>query len=126
MLMGFLAGKPTLITSTYVHGIRSVIRENLLLEALAKKAVANIQFTAMQLETQFAAFFDPGHVQDIFRKRMSRARWLNQLSSMELDAKEPMLMAVESLARLYTALEKSGIIQDDPDVVDEEPGEPNE
>jgi hypothetical protein len=113
MLMSYIGGSPEIIKSDYRFGIRSLLRESLLVEAYHTKNSAELMMDITVIETQFAALLDPAKAQNILRNKMTRGRWLAQLQQMDLFAREPFLMGAESLINLYKALEKSGIMKNE-------------
>jgi len=112
MLTAYLGGRPEIVRPDYPHGMRSVIRESFLLEAVGKSAAAATQIELLLIETQFASLLDPQKAADVMRRKMARGRWLAQMKAFDLYAKAPDNIGAESLIKLYEALEKGGVLQD--------------
>lgn len=126
MLMSYFGGSPQIIKPDYRFGIRSIIRELFLIEAHAVAHTADAMLRLLTLETQFSSLLDPSKAPDILRRKMDRGKWLTKLRQMDLYAKEPFTLTAESMVRLYSALEKSGIIKDEIEDDTPEPEPPDD
>lgn len=98
----------------YEYGIRSILRETLLLEADAIDRGARTLMQQEMMELNFIQFLDVKKVREELRNRMRKFGWLRQLMDMNLYAREPNpTLSSESLAKLYMAFVKAGILRDD-------------
>lgn len=118
MLLSYLGGGAAdIIKPDYPHGIRSILRETLLIHAFQMKEMAGLRLDKLMLETQFAALMSPESASSVLRRHMQTANWLTRIHMMELHAKAPVFLSHQSLVKLYAALNSAGALKNDPELV---------
>jgi len=115
MLLAYLEGASSnIITPSYTYGLRSIWREQLLLEAVNKRQLANQLLAGIQHDTQFIPAIKleslPKFAEDLRRQ----VAWLNRILMMELNATPPREKEdkAKNLVKIYNTLEKSGILEE--------------
>ena len=115
MLLAYLEGASSnIITPKYTYGLRSIWREQLLLEAVNKKHLANQLLQNIQHDTQFISVLKTEALPKFAEDLRKQTLWLNRILMMELDAASPEQKEdkAKNLVKIYNTLEKSGILEE--------------
>lgn len=113
MILAFLRG---LLKPYYAQGIRSVAAENLVLEAIACQHAADLGQLQVSMQVAFSNHFSIKKVPDLLTQFGRSLKRLSELSMLNVSwqAIPEARGSVESILELYHALEKAGILKDDP------------
>jgi len=113
MVLAHLRG---LLRHDFSHGLRSVARENMVLQAIDYEMIAQAGKDQTLLQGAFASFISAAKVPDTMRTLGGSLQRLSELSMLNTKW-QAIPKAVESIFKLYESLEKAGIIRDDPNVI---------
>ena len=115
MILAFLRG---LLKPKYTQGARSVAAENLVLEAIALEETAKHGREQILMQAAFSEHFSARKVPDLIREFGRSLKRLSELSMLNISwqAMPEARGKVESIMKLYEALEKAGIIRDNPNI----------
>lgn len=114
MLLAYLEGAPKIITADYPYGLRSIWREQLLLEAVQKRQAAKHILQNIHHDTQFIPAIKLESLPEFANNLRKQVTWLHNILAMELDAVSPMQenSGAKKLVKIYNTLEKSGILRE--------------
>ena len=111
MVLLYLRG---LLKPDYPQGNRSIAREDLLLQAVSAETTATAQLAEINLQAAFASLFNPKSAPSMLDKLSSAVNRLTAMSTLDFVAARQVARkaagSVESMAKLYDALVKGGII----------------
>ncbi len=109
MLLAYLRG---LLKPDYPHGVRSVLRENLILEKVEIDQKVDLELTRLQLDAAFIPMTDARGAKEILGGIGRTFDKLSQLAEFDLmRAAIPQAKgSVDSLVKIYYALSKAGLV----------------
>lgn len=115
MLLAFLRG---LLKPYYNQGSRSVAAEHLVLEAIAVEETGRQGRDMVLMQAAFSSHFARNRVSETMGNFGKELRRLAEMSMLNVGwSSVPEAQAsVDSMLQLYEALEKAGIIRDNPNV----------
>lgn len=115
MLLAYLEGASSnIITPNYKYGLRSIWREQLLIEVVNKKHLAKQLLANLSYDSQFIPAIKLESLPKFADNLRQQVSWLNRILLMELDATPPKEKEdkAKSLVKIYNTLEKSGILEE--------------
>lgn len=111
MLTAYLRG---LLKPDYKRGIRSILRENAILDALDREQLAAIGMQQLALEQSFVGAYNMEGVRKLLKNFMSKwptySSWAMQRPAHLKQSSIPTAEA-KAMQSLYEALEKSGLFE---------------
>lgn len=111
MVLLYLRG---LLAPDYPQGNRSIAREDMLLQAVAAETSAAAQLAEINMQAAFASLFSPKSAPQMLDKLSTAVNRLTAMSTLDFvtarQAAKKAAGSVESMAKLYDALVKKGII----------------
>lgn len=111
--MAYLRGAKDLIKADYPHGIRSILRERMILYAMDLEEAATIRKESLQLTSSIvSAHLDPAKVMDVHRKWQAELIQAQGLAGLELHVEKMVQGSVDAIAKLYHAMDNSGFFQE--------------
>jgi hypothetical protein len=112
MLVAYLRG---LLKPTYENGLRSIIREDIILQAVAAEKEAEWEKVKINFESSLLNKVDPSRVRQLMSSLNNAIRKAKAIGMMDLllQSVPQAFGSVDSLVEMYKALEKAGIIQNE-------------
>lgn len=111
MVLLYLRG---LLKPDYPQGNRSIAREEILLQAVSAETMASTQLAEINLQASFAPLFSAARAPEMFRKLSEAIRRITAMSNLDFATASQVAAkaagSVDSMAKLYDALVKKGII----------------
>jgi len=111
MLSAYLRG---LLKSEHPRGVRSILRENAILDAIDREQLSQLGMQQLALEQSFTAAYTPDGVRKLLKNFMNKwptySSWAMQRPSHLRMTVEP-TSADKAMQALYEALEKSGLFE---------------
>lgn len=112
MLVAYLRG---LLKPDYPQGVRSIIRENFILQALARELDANELITRMQHEGTFISLLTHDNANKLLKqqdKMLSLAFDNFRHKAAHTNNKSVNMQAIDNLVAVYASLKKQGLVGD--------------
>jgi hypothetical protein len=111
MLLAYLRG---LLKPTYDQGTRSVLRENIILDALSMELDAHALERRTQLYSAYVSLMNPAAAKELMVKQqttLQNLRYLSEFDGKFTDIQEDTSEAEKSdIVALYYALEEAGLV----------------
>lgn len=105
-----------LIKPYYTNGVRSIGAENLVLSTLTYEDAAKAKEMEFELEKEVLGLLRPDAIGKKLRKLHNTAKYARRLCMLvNENPEEEDMQSVAALVKLYHALEKQGIIYNEPD-----------
>jgi len=111
MLLAYLEGQNLFIQPDYKYALRSVWREQLLLEAITKKCSATNLLNSIHQDLQYVPVMKLDNLPEFAKSLQDQTKWLHKILMMDLNAenKAP-VNRNKNLVKIYNTLSKSGIL----------------
>lgn len=111
MLIAYLRG---LLLPDYPHGLRSIIRENFILQAISREVGADEMIARVHAESGFASLMNPQQANKLLKshdKMLSLAyRNLNHESNKNIHAAAIDFDSIDKFIEVYKNLAKQGVL----------------
>jgi len=114
MLLAYLRGGGQLLKPRYDQGLRSILREKLILEGISMGLDVEHSALQMQLHADFAPLLQPKAAKELMNKQAVGLRNLRYLAEFDdkLSAVQDEITSTEQadLFELFRAMEKAGLV----------------